>query len=145
MAQISFTVEKDTPAAIERVFAALTDHRAYASMTPVRTSTLDREGTPAPNGVGAVRRLTIVGPPLVEEITAYEAPHRFAYRLISGLPVRDHVGEVTLREQGGGTHITWKLTSTPTIPGGQYALGPIFKQAFGVVLRGAIKTAEARG
>lgn len=141
---INFTLEKTTSAPIDRVFDTLTDHRAYAAMTPVRKSTLDKEGTPAPNGLGAVRRLTVAGPPLVEEVIGYEKPNRFAYKMLSGLPVRDHVGEVTLTESGGGTRIVYKVTSTPTIPGGRFILGPILKQAIGGLLRGVVKTAEAR-
>ena len=35
-------------------------------------SELEREGEPAPNGVGAIRGLSAVGPPLREEVLAYE-------------------------------------------------------------------------
>lgn len=102
-----FTLERSVGAPVDRVFSILTDHRAYASMSPLRVSTLDREGTPGPDGAGAVRRLTLVGPPIVEEIVRYEAPHRFAYKALSGLPVRDHLGEVELqgvakRAESGG-------------------------------------------
>ncbi|MDT5044592.1 MAG: hypothetical protein QOG75_445, partial [Mycobacterium sp.] len=49
-----FTLTRTTTAPIETVFDALTDHRAIADYVwAVRRSTLDREGTPAPNGVGA--------------------------------------------------------------------------------------------
>ena len=75
----------------------------YADITPLRRVELEREGEPAPNGVGAIRVLSAVGPPLREEVLAYEAPSRFSYKLLSGLPVRDHVGTVELTPQGGGT------------------------------------------
>ena len=68
----------------------------YAEITPLRKSELEREGEPAPNGVGAIRVLRAVGPPLREEVIAYEPPSRFSYKLLSGLPVRDHVGTVEL-------------------------------------------------
>ena len=70
-------------------------------MTPLRKSELEREGEPAPNGVGAIRVLTAVGPPLREEVLTYEEPSRFSYKLLSGLPVRDHVGTVELTPHGG--------------------------------------------
>ena len=55
---IEFTLTRTTTAPIEKVFDALTNHRGIADYMPLlRRSTLDREGTPAPNGVGAVRRL----------------------------------------------------------------------------------------
>jgi hypothetical protein len=61
-------------------------------MTPLRTTTLDREGSPAPNGVGATRRFSVIGPAQIEEVTAYERPTRFVYELRSGLPVKELVG-----------------------------------------------------
>ena len=66
---VEFTLTQTTTAPIEKVFDALTNHRGIADYMPLlRRSTLDREGTPAPNGVGAVRRLEAVGPAIVEEI-----------------------------------------------------------------------------
>ncbi|MEA2167465.1 MAG: hypothetical protein QOF76_765 [Solirubrobacteraceae bacterium] len=139
---IDFTITKTTTASIDSVFDRLTDHRAYKDMTPLRKSTLDREGTPAPNGVGAVRRLGMVGPPQTEEVTVYERPNKFAYKLLTGLPVKDHVGTVELAETGGHTTITYHVRSTPTIPGGGLVLGPVLKKAIGDLLKGVIKAAE---
>ena len=52
----------------------------------MRKSVLEREGDPAPNGVGAIRVLSSVGPPLREEVIAYQPPTRFSYKLLSGAP-----------------------------------------------------------
>ena len=95
----SFTIVREIAAPPETIFEVLTDHRAYPSITPLRRSELEREGDPAPNGVGAIRVLGAVGPPLREEVLTYEAPSRFSYTLLSGLPVRDHVGTVELTPQ----------------------------------------------
>jgi len=85
-----FTLTRTTTAPIETVFDALTDHRAIADYVwAVRRSTLDREGTPAPNGVGAVRRIEAVGPAIVEEIIEYQRPTGYANKLVSGAPDRD--------------------------------------------------------
>src|SRR5262245_56325532 len=92
----SFTFTREIAAPPETVFEVLTDHRRYNELTPLRKSELEREGDPAPNGVGAIRKLTAVGPPLREEVIAYESPGRFSYTLLSGLPVRDHVVTVEL-------------------------------------------------
>jgi uncharacterized protein YndB with AHSA1/START domain len=142
---IEFTLKQTSTAPIEKVFDAITDHRGIAdTVWTVRRSTLDREGTPAPNGVGAVRRLTAVGPPIVEEIIDYERPSRYAYKLLSGAPVRDHVGTVELREAGTGTEVTWHLRSTPKIPGLELLLGPVLKKVIGDLLKGGIAAAERR-
>ena len=142
---VEFTLTRTTTVPIEKVFDTLTDHRAIANYVwAVRRSTLDREGTPAPNGVGAVRRLVAVGPAIVEEIIDYQRPVRYAYKMLSGAPVRDHVGTVELREAGTGTEVSWHLRSTPTIPGSNWLLSAVLHRVIGELLKGAVKAAEGR-
>jgi uncharacterized protein YndB with AHSA1/START domain len=112
----SFTFVREVEAPPEVVFDVLTDHRRYAEITPLRRSVLEREGDPAPNGVGAIRKLSAVGPPLREETIVYEPPSRFSYRLLSGAPLRDHVGTVELTPQGSGTKVTYAVRTQPTLP-----------------------------
>lgn len=140
---VEFTLTRTTTAPIERVFDSLTNHRGIADYVwAVRRSTLDREGVPAPNGVGAVRRIEAVGPPIVEEIIDYQRPTRYAYKMLSGAPVRDHVGTVELREAGAGTEVSWHLRSTPKIPGLDWLLSPVLKRVIGELLKGAVNAAE---
>ncbi|MEY8016185.1 SRPBCC family protein [Mycobacterium servetii] len=127
------------------MFDALTDHRGIADyLWACRRSTLDREGTPAPNGVGAIRRLVVIGPPFVEEIIEYERPTRYAYKMLSGAPTRDHVGTVQLRETGAGTEVSWHLRSTLKIPGADRLMLPVFKKVIDELLKGGIAAAERR-
>jgi len=112
----SFTFERQVAAPPETVFAVLTDHRRYSEITPLRKSALEREGEPAPNGVGAIRVLSAVGPPLREETIAYEPPTRFSYKLLSGAPLRDHVGTVELTPRDGGTWLVYAVHTQPTLP-----------------------------
>ena len=112
----SFTIVREVAAPPETIFEVLVDHRAYASITPLRRSDLEREGDPAPNGAGAIRVLGAIGPPLREEVLTYEEPRRFSYKLLSGLPVRDHVGTVELTPRDGGTQMTYAVRTMPTVP-----------------------------
>src|SRR3954453_22609864 len=112
----SFTLVREIAAPPETIFEVLVDHRAYASITPLRRSELEREGKPSPNGAGAIRVLGSVGPPLREEILTYENPHRFSYKLLSGLPVRDHVGTVELTPGEEGTKMIYAVRTMPTLP-----------------------------
>jgi uncharacterized protein YndB with AHSA1/START domain len=140
---VEFTLTRTTTAPIETVFDSLTDHRGIADYVwAVRRSTLDREGVPAPNGVGAVRRIEAVGPTIVEEIIDYQRPTRYAYKMLSGAPVRDHVGTVELREAGAGTEVSWHLRSTPKIAGLDWLLSPVLKRVIGELLKGAVNAAE---
>ncbi len=112
----SFTIEREVAAPPETVFRVLTEHRRYAEITPMRKSVLEREGDPPPNGVGAIRVLSSVGPPLREEVIGYQPPERFSYKLLSGAPVRDHVGTVELSPSDGGTRMVYAVRTTPTLP-----------------------------
>jgi uncharacterized protein YndB with AHSA1/START domain len=140
----SFTYVRQVAAPPEIVFDVLTDHRRYTENTPLRRAELEREGEPEPNGVGAIRVLGVAGPPMREEVLAYERPRRFSYTLLSGLPVRDHVGTVELEPKDGGTEVTYAVKTTPTIP----LAGPVFravlKKAIRDLIGGVAKESERR-
>ena len=104
---IEFTPTRTSTASIETLFDVMTDHRGLVDTTWMfRRTTLEREGTAAQNGVGAIRRLVAIGPPFIEEIVEYERPTRWAYTLLSGAPIRDHLGTIELREAGTGTQVS---------------------------------------
>jgi uncharacterized protein YndB with AHSA1/START domain len=141
----SFRYVRQVAAPPETVFDVLTDHRRYTEITPLRKAELEREGEPTPNGLGAIRVLSALpGPPMREEVIGYERPSRFSYKILSGLPVRDHVGTVELRPKDGGTEVTYAVKTTPTIP----LAGPVFmallKKAIRDLIAGVAKESERR-
>ncbi len=140
----SFTLVREIQAQPEVVFDVLTDHRRYAEMTPLRRSELEREGDPAPNGVGAIRSLTAVGPPLREEVVAYERPGRFSYKVLSGAPIRDHLGTVVLAAEGSGTRLTYSVRMMPTVPLGGGVVVAVVKRGIEQLLNGVTAEAERR-
>lgn len=140
----SFTLVREVDAPPEAVFDVLTDHRRYSELTPLRKSVLEREGEPAPNGVGSIRKLTAVGPPMREETIAYQRPDRFSYTVLSGLPVRDHVGTVLLEPAGEGTKVIYAVRTTPTIPLAGVLVVAAIKQAITQLLNGVSAEAERR-
>lgn len=140
----TFTFERSIAASPETVFEVLADHRAYPQFTGTRRVELEREGDPPPNGLGAIRQLHIVGPPVREEVTEFEPPGRFAYKLLSGIPVRDHVGTVTLTPEGDGTRMCYEVTTFPKIPLIGHAAVAIVKVAVGQIVDGVVKTAQER-
>jgi hypothetical protein len=140
----SFTYVREVAAPPETVFEVLTDHRRYAEITPLRKSELEREGEPAPNGVGAIRVLSSVGPPLREEVIAFEPSTRFSYKLLSGAPARDHVGTVSLEPLGSGTRITYAVRTTPTVPVAGGAVVGVVKLGIKSLLKGISTEAERR-
>jgi uncharacterized protein YndB with AHSA1/START domain len=140
----SFTFNREIAAPPETVFDVLTDHRRYSQLTPLRKSVLEREGETDPNGVGAIRKLTAVGPPMREEVIAYEAPSRFSYTVLSGLPVRDHVGTVELTPSGGGTKMVYAVKTQPTLPVVGFAVVAAVKQGVKGLIGGVAKESERR-
>lgn len=140
----SFTIVREIAAPPETIFEVLVDHRAYSSITPLRKSELEREGEPAPNGAGAIRVLGAVGPPLREEILTYEEPSRFSYKLLSGLPVRDHVGTVELTALEGGTRMTYAVRTMPTVPLVGAAVVGVVKLGVKQLIDGVSAEAERR-
>jgi uncharacterized protein YndB with AHSA1/START domain len=140
----TFTLVRRTAAPPQTVFDVLTDHRGYADHTPLRRVELEREGDPPPNGVGAIRVLHAVGPPLREEVITYEPPTRFAYRLLSGAPMRDHVGTVTLEPEGTGTRVVYALDTTPTVPLAGGVVTAVVRLGIRRLLKGVVDEAERR-
>jgi hypothetical protein len=110
-----YRVETTTVSAApnDAVWARLADASTWSTWGQWDETTLDREDVLAPDGVGAVRRFR-GRQTTVEEVVAFEPPAdgraRFAYELLSGLPLRDYHAEVTLATVGGGTRIRWVST-----------------------------------
>jgi uncharacterized protein YndB with AHSA1/START domain len=125
-------VERRIAAPRERVWAVYTDYvgwRRWAGIGPVR---IEREGDPPPFGPGCIRVVTGGGR---EEILSAEAPARLTYRVVSGLPLRDHFGEVTFSDDGDGTLVRWRCRYAPGIP----LVGPLFRVVIRVVFRRALR------
>ena len=72
-------------------------------------------------GVGARREAVAVGMWLREEITAYDPPQGFSYRIIRSFPVFDHEGgSIAVTPSGDGSHVDWVTTySHPLLSGGK--------------------------
>lgn len=77
-----------------------------------------------------------------EETIVYERPSRFSYTLLSGLPVRDHVGTVSLEPSDGGTHVTYAVRTSSTLPVGGGVVVAFIKQGITQLLNGVSSEAE---
>jgi hypothetical protein len=115
----SFKVEAVSSAGPEAVFAVLADGSRWRDWARpiIWHSSWDREGSPEPGGVGAVRKLG--APPIFsrEEIVEYDPPRHLAYTILSGQPVRDYRADVNLVRTDAGTRIEWGATFRPRFPG----------------------------
>jgi uncharacterized protein YndB with AHSA1/START domain len=140
----SYAVSARSAAPPERVFAILADGARWSEWAGpvIRRSWWDREGDPAPGGVGALRRLGTRQFASCEEIVAYDPPTHLAYTIVSGQPVRGYRADVRLSPDGSGTRIDWSGTFEPLIPGTGAALRWWFTQLVGGFARRLAERAE---
>jgi hypothetical protein len=114
-------------APIETVWDKLSNHVGMSQWGPGISVTMDKLGTPDPNGVGAVRRIASPGPgpDIVEEVVTFDAPRVLGYKALSGVPFPGYAAEVRLSEAGAGTHISYTISSSASFPLVKVPLGAI--------------------
>src|SRR5262249_9949071 len=111
MKRRNIQVIQHTDAPPEVVFGLLADGATWPAWSPIEPFELDRPGDPPPEGPGAIRVLRMGRTTGRDQLLAVEPARRLQYASLSGLPVRDYVGEVVLeRSPGGGTTIDWHST-----------------------------------
>jgi hypothetical protein len=139
----TYTFHATAPVPPSIVWGVLADHGGMSRWTPLRRVEMEAGGTPDPNGVGAVRALHLVGPPIREQVTDFEPERRLGYRLLSGLPARDYTGEVVLEPTGGGTSIRWTISFRPSVPGAQFPIAAGIRTATRYLAKEATRRGSA--
>ena len=138
------TISHHIAAPPEAVFDTLTDARRYPDFTPIRRVEMEVEGEEAPNGVGAIRALHLLGPPVRERVLAHERPVRFEFEVLSGAPpIRSYRGWQTFEPEGAGTRVIYSIEMEPRLPGTGMAAGAAVRSAVELLMRLADR--EARG
>ena len=141
----SFEVVHFSRAPRQVVFDVLADYAGYKKFTKLTISEVEVPGDPAPNGVGAVRRLGAPGYSVREKILAYDPPNSMSYTIVAGVPVEGYRADVTLEDSvSGGTRITW----VGHFDSARYGLAPVLRSGFkfvvGDLARAAAREAERR-
>lgn len=141
----SFEVVHFSRAPRQVVFDVLADYAGYKKFTKLTISEVEVPGDPAPNGVGAVRRLGAPGYSVREKILAYDPPNSMGYTIVAGVPVEGYRADVTLEDSvSGGTRITW----VGHFDSARYGLAPVLRSGFkfvvGDLARAAAREAERR-
>ncbi len=108
--------------AIEKVFAGVSDHVAFLS-TPKIVCRMKRDGIIDANGQGALREVCNGMLQFEEEITAFDPPHAYEYRILSlrgplnlKLPFHHETGRLELHDLDGKTRVTWTSRFHFTVP-----------------------------
>jgi uncharacterized protein YndB with AHSA1/START domain len=144
---VKLHVERTIAASPGRVFDWLADP-ANLTAAPLALRAGFAKGSSGP-GVGALRELTGLGMWFREEITAYDAPRSYSYRIIRSFPAFDHEGgTLTFSPSGDGTHVDWVTTYTHPAPAGGKAMEAVssrlLRSSFQAILAGCAKALELR-
>ncbi len=109
---VEFTITRPLDMPAEKaweVFSAFT-----ILSVPSMSVETEQEGDPDANGVGAVR---IIDGRIRERLESMDPPNTFTYTLLSGAPVKDYLGSVEIKPQGGKSLLTWHVRFNPKLPG----------------------------
>ena len=124
-----------TTASPEQTFAILADAERWPQWSMQDEASLDRDGSPVRDGVGAIRRFRTGRVTVVEEVMEFDPPRRFVYELRSGLALKGYRAEVTLTPIGGsrdgGTEIRWRSQFKAKVPG----TGPLYRWKLGQIIQ----------
>ncbi|MFP1154405.1 polyketide cyclase [Mycobacterium sherrisii] len=139
---VTLHVEHTIAASPERVFDWLADPVNLAT-APLIFKAAWRRDSPPP-GVGAVREVIAAGAWLREEITAYDAPRSYSYRVVRSFPASEHEGgTIAVSPLGAGTHVEWSTTYTIPARGGgkltERLTVPAFRSSFQAILAACAK------
>lgn len=126
-----FEVTAESAASPQRVFAVVADGAGWSAWAGplVPQSRWEREGTPAPGGVGAVRQLGLGPASSREEIVAYDPPHHLGYVVLRGLPTKSYRADVHLEPTAaGGTRIRWSASFEPAVAASAPLVGAFLRR-----------------
>ncbi|WP_029117206.1 SRPBCC family protein [Mycobacterium sp. URHB0044] len=130
----SFEVNRTSTAPAATLFRMETDGANWSDWARplIVHSSWERQGDPAPDGVGAVRKVGMWPILMLEETVEYEKDRRHVYKVNAPWsPVKDYQAEALFTPNAsGGTDVRWRGSFTEGVRG----TGPIMR-AF---LRGAI-------
>ncbi|MGW4535489.1 SRPBCC family protein [Nocardia sp. NPDC004340] len=139
----SNTVETVIEAPLPLVYEVFTDRERSGDYLPLNTR-LDRPGTTERQGVGAVHFLGFGRFGVREQITELVPGERMVYRVLSGLPVRSHVGTVEFRVDPAGTRVRYTMESVPALPIPGALVRALLRRSTATMIAGARKAAAAR-
>ena len=140
----SFEVTARSSAPVEVVWPLIGEAHRWKEWSFLDRSDLVREGHPARDGVGAVRRFSRFGVGSREEVVVWDPPRDLGYVILKGFPVRDYRADVTLTPDGTGTLIRWSSSFDDLIPGSGRLMSVILRKVIGHFADDAARYADGR-
>jgi uncharacterized protein YndB with AHSA1/START domain len=140
---VKLSFEQHLPASPGAVWPFITDPELMNRWSAAHIDRVAPGDTAMPGDVGELRRVTVrsLGKTVhFDEVIEHSEPEkRVVYRIIAGLPVRHHRGEITLAPERGGTLLRWDveyafLLSVMSM-GAQAILVPQLRESLGALAR----------
>ena len=109
-----YSFRREVKLPIEKVWSLLGDFTK--SPAPGITVEVEKKGDMDANGIGTIRKITIGKVCVREILDSANPPYTFAYRILSGAPMKEYLGKVRLESRESSTIIHWSAELTPKIP-----------------------------
>jgi len=137
--------ERTIGAPAEQVFDWLADP-ANLTAAPLAVKAGWSQGSAGP-AVGAVRDVLALGFWFREEITAYDPPRSYSYRITRSFPAFGHQGgTLTCIPVAGGTHVVWDTSYRHPLYGGGALAGAVssrlLPRSFEAIIAGCAQALE---
>lgn len=139
----SYTVESVIPAPRDVVYDIFADRENNSDFLPISTK-LTKPGATERQGVGAVHFLGLGPIGAREEITELVDGERIAYRVVGGLPVKNHTGLLEFSDAPDGTTVSYTMTSEPILPVPGFAVRAGLRLLIGQFISGVRREAAKR-
>jgi hypothetical protein len=117
----------------------LLDTSGWTTWAGVTEARIIQPGRHGPSSPGEIRQFLRGGVLGTEEVLVPIGDEVLRYRLISGLPLRDYVGQVRIVEDVGRRRVVWSSEFEPPVPltGWVFALG--LRGFFDTLLAGLVR------
>ena len=132
-----------TSAAPATVYAIAADSSSYPQWGGIGSFEEIRQGADTRYGKGSERIFRTAGLTVREEVVAAEPDRYIAYRLISGLPLKDYLGEITITPDGDKTSVGWYSSFIPP-KGFGWFWRAFMQRTLGTMCAALVKEAERR-
>jgi len=142
----SFEINRSSSAPAATLFRLATDGARWAEWAKplIVHSSWERQGDPAPGGIGAVRRVGMWPLLMREETVEYVQDRKHAYRLIGPpTPAKGYRGEAVFTSNAtGGTDLLWRGSFTEGLPGTGPVMLVAMRSAVRLISKLLVKAAE---
>ncbi|TSE01387.1 SRPBCC family protein [Skermania sp. ID1734] len=139
----AYTVDTVIEAPRQLVYDIFADRENNGNFLPVQTR-LETPGTVERQGVGAVHFLGIGPVGVREQITELVPGQRISYKVVGGVPVKSHTGQIEFSDAGTGTRVVYTMDSEPKLPVPEPVLRAGLKALITTFVNGAKKEATRK-